>query len=139
MISARLRKNTMSQVCRQIGLNYKIGANTAMLLRMLTARNRGKLAIDMFLNFTMNRDDLIYLIRLARWNEFLTHCNVNRSLFPRCCAHASQQDGTYDDGQGLESQATAHPAQTDDAELLFIYSSLQGVDREGTIISWTIY
>lgn len=84
MIRTWPRKNTMPQVCREMWLDDKISANTAMLLRMLATRNRCKLAIDMFLNFAMDRDDLIYLIRLARWNEFLAHCNVNRFLFHRC-------------------------------------------------------
>jgi hypothetical protein len=55
----------MAEVRGEVGPNYKLRANQAMLLRVLAARNRCMLAISFFLNVAVQRDNLVDLCLLA--------------------------------------------------------------------------
>jgi hypothetical protein len=68
----------MAEVRGEVGLNYKLRANQAMLLRVLAARNRRMLSISFFLNVAVQRDNLVDLCLLANGNVFFAEGSLAR-------------------------------------------------------------
>jgi hypothetical protein len=80
----RLAKYSMAEVRGEVGLNYKLRVNQAMLLRVLAARDRGMLSISFFLNVAVQRDNLVDLCLLANGDVFFAE--GNSALFNGCDA-----------------------------------------------------
>src|SRR5664279_2832487 len=68
----------MEEVRGEVGLNYTLRANQAMLLRVLAARNRRMLSISFFLNVAVQRDNLVDLCLLADGDVFFAEGNPAR-------------------------------------------------------------
>ena len=68
----------MAEVRGEVGLNYKLRVNQAMLLRVLAARDRRMLSISFFLNVAVQRDNLVDLCLLADGDVFFAEGNPTR-------------------------------------------------------------
>src|ERR1035437_7718325 len=68
----------MAEVRGDVGLNYTLRANQAMLLRVLAARDRRMLSISFFLNVAVQRDNLVDLCLLANGDVFFAEGNPAR-------------------------------------------------------------
>jgi hypothetical protein len=111
VVDSRFSKDAVPQGFGEIGFNNKFGPDTPVLLRVLPARDRPQLPIDLFLNVAADINNLVDLSLLGGWDGLRPKSYPQRTILHGTVhSRASSKNREQDDGRDPLQYSYPYPA-----------------------------